>query len=152
MRAIRNHPSSLGNAVSLQLATTHSSLHNPVLQVQGSGPSHSLPVDVQGPRLPLHTPRLDVRALLHHPLPPRCSRLLYLLQPCVHTSVAPRHTFADRPGAVPCPVLGAAEHRHPVCFHHVARDALVGDSSVVSEVTAQPEAIGWNPRVAAVYD
>lgn len=65
---------------------------------------------------------------------------------------SPRHTFADRLGAVPRPVLGAAQHRHPVRLHHVARDALVGDSSVVPEVTAQPEAVGWNPRVAAVYN
>lgn len=89
------------------------------------------------------------------PLPSQCSR------PMAHFSVsfaplltcaALRHTFADWLGAIPCPVFGAAQHRHPVRLHHVARDALVCHSFVVSEVIAQPEAIGWNPRVATVYD
>lgn len=63
-----------------------------------------------------------------------------------------RLTFADGLGTIPRPVLGAAQHGHPVGLHHVARDALVCHGFVVPEVIAQPEATGWNPRIATVYD
>lgn len=119
------------------------------------GTSDSLLTDVQGPVLSLSPAQVQISGLCLVTLPSRCPRptshFCIFFGP-LSTPAALRRTFADWLGTIPRPVLGAAQHRHSMGLHHVARDTLVCHRFVVPEVTAQPEAIGRNPRVATLYD